>query len=112
MPKQREAIERVFQALADPTRRQVVERLGSGPATTLELAEPFAMSLPSFTQHLGVLADAGLVRSKKEGRVRTYALDPGTLEVVGGWLDEQRRLWELRLGQLDELLVNFSKEEQ
>ena len=69
----------MFQALADPTRRAVITRLGRGPAATSELARPFAMALPSFTQHLDVLERSGLVASHKEGRVRTYRLVPKRL---------------------------------
>jgi DNA-binding transcriptional ArsR family regulator len=103
-------LDQVFQALADPTRRQVVERLVSGPARTSSLAEPFDMALPSFTQHLGVLERAGLVRSTKRGRVRTYELAPGGLRAADAWLGEQRRLWERRLDQLDHLLTTLDKE--
>ncbi|GAA2911650.1 metalloregulator ArsR/SmtB family transcription factor [Streptosporangium fragile] len=104
-------LDQVFQALADPTRRKVIERLVSGPATTSELAKPFDMALPSFTQHLAVLERAGLVTSAKKGRVRTYRLTPGTLEVAGGWLAEQRRLWERRLDQLDHFLTTLKEQE-
>ena len=104
MPQQRLALDQVFQALADPTRRKVIERLVSGPASTSDLAEPFEMALPSFTQHLGVLERAGLVTSTKTGRVRTYRLAPAGLELADGWLAEQRRLWERRLDQLDSFL--------
>lgn len=97
-------LDQVFQALADPTRRKVIERLVSGSASTSELAEPFEMALPSFTQHLAVLERAGLVTSTKQGRVRTYRLAPAALEVADGWLAEQRRLWEQRLDQLDDFL--------
>ena len=109
MPKQRDAIDEVLHALADTTRRQVIERLVSGPASTSELAKPFDMSLPSFTQHLGVLERAGLVTSTKEGRVRTYRLAPTGLEMAGGWLAEQRRLWERRLDQLDAFVLNLKE---
>ena len=94
----------VFRALADPTRRKVLERLAKGPASVTELAEPFDMKLPSFIQHLSVLERAGLVTSTKRGRVRTYELVPAALGVADGWLAEQRRLWERRLDQLDDLL--------
>jgi len=110
MPKRLEGIDKVLHALAEPTRRRVVERLVSGPATTSELAQPFAMSLPSFTQHLGVLEDAGMVTSQKVGRVRTYQLAPAALEVVDGWLAEQRRLWERRLDQLDSFVLNLKEQ--
>ncbi len=111
MPKRTPRLDRVFHALADPTRRAVVERLGRGPRATLELAEPFEMALPSFTQHLDVLRDAGLVRSTKQGRVRTWELDPGPLATVRHWLDDQHDLWNRRLDQLDEFLLTL-KEKQ
>jgi DNA-binding transcriptional ArsR family regulator len=111
MPKRSDGIDGVLHALADPTRRRVVERLVSGPASTSELAEPFAMALPSFTQHLGVLERAGLVTSTKQGRVRTYRIARKALEVVDGWLAEQRRHWEQKLDQLDGLLLTI-KEQQ
>lgn len=104
-------LDRLFHALSDPTRRRVVERLGRGPATTSDLARPFAMALPSFTQHLTVLERSGLVTSRKEGRVRTYRLAPEPLREVEGWLAAQRALWTRRLDQLDELLYDL-KEEQ
>jgi len=110
MPKQEVELDQVFKALADPTRRKVVERLVSGPATTSELAEPFDMALPSFTQHLGVLERAGLVTSTKQGRVRTYALSPAALELADGWLADQRRRWERRLDQLDDLLTTLKEQ--
>lgn len=105
MPQQGVELDQVFKALADPTRRKVIERLVSGAASTSELAEPFDMALPSFTQHLAVLERAGLVTSTKAGRVRTYRLAPAALEFADGWLAEQRRLWERRLDQLDDMLV-------
>src|SRR5262245_15720971 len=89
----------VFQALADPTRRAVVERLSRGPTTTSELARPFPMALPSFLQHLDVLQRSGLVRSRKAGRVRTYELVPDVLRDAEAWLSGQRALWEQRLDQ-------------
>ena len=103
-------LDAVFQALADPTRRRVVERLGAGPATTSDLARPFAMALPSFTQHLAVLERAGLVTSDKRGRVRTYRLAPAPLDGVGTWLADQRALWERRLAQLDEVLITLKEQ--
>jgi DNA-binding transcriptional ArsR family regulator len=112
MPKRREDIDEVFHALSDATRRQVIERLVSGPASTSELARPFEMSLPSFTQHLGVLEDAGLVTSTKEGRVRTYRLAPAALELADGWLAEQRRIWEQRLDRFDAFVLDLKEQEQ
>ena len=109
MPQQTAELDEVFRALADPTRRTVIRRLASGSASTSQLAEPFAMALPSFTQHLSVLERAGLVSSTKTGRVRTYELVPAALDVADDWLTEQRRLWERRLGQLDEILTSLDR---
>ena len=104
MPNQSADLGRVFQALADPTRRAVLEKLSRGPAAMSELAQPFSMALPSFSQHLDVLEDCGLVRSSKEGRVRTYQLSPQSLRAAEGWLARQRTLWTRRLDQLDDYL--------
>ena len=101
MPNQSAALDRVFQALADPTRRAVLEQLSRGPKATTTLAEPFRMALPSFTQHLAVLEDCGLVRSRKAGRVRTYELAPQRLQRAEDWLARQRASWTARLDQLD-----------
>jgi len=104
MPKLLGPLDRMFQALADPTRRAVLERLGRGPATVSELAQPHAMSLPAFAQHLDVLEACGLVRSRKQGRVRTYRLQPRRLQQAERWLQAQRALWQRRLDQLDQFL--------
>lgn len=101
----------VFHALSDPTRRAVVERLCRGPASTSELARPFAMALPSFTQHMTVLEHAGLVASKKAGRVRTYRLTGDDLTTAESWLSHQRSRWERRLDQLDAFLIVNNKED-
>jgi DNA-binding transcriptional ArsR family regulator len=102
---------RLFQTLADPTRRAVVERLGQGPLATSELARPFAMALPSFVQHLAVLEDAGLVTSQKEGRVRTWRLTPQPLATAEDWLSTQRGVWERRLDQFDEYVRTLDRPE-
>ena len=91
----------VFHALANPTRRRVLERLSVGPATVSELAAPFDMQLPSFVQHLSVLEESRLVRSRKRGRVRTYELAPERLKVAEDWLSARRQLWEARLDEFD-----------
>jgi DNA-binding transcriptional ArsR family regulator len=91
----------VFHALSNPTRRKVLERLAAGPATVSALAARFDMQLPSFVQHLGVLEQSRLVKSKKQGRVRTYALAPERFTVVEDWLAARRRLWEARLDRFD-----------
>jgi DNA-binding transcriptional ArsR family regulator len=111
MAKQSTTLGRVFQALADPTRRAVLARLSTGPATTTELARPFKMALPSFLQHLGVLRRCGLVRSSKAGRVRTYRLAPEPLREAERWMADQRAAWERRLDQLDSYLLDLSKKE-
>ena len=98
------SLDAVFHALADPTRRAVLERLGRGPAAVGELHRPLRMTLPSLSQHLGVLERCGLVRSRKLGRVRTYRLAPKPLEHVEHWLVQQRTVWGARLDQLDALL--------
>jgi DNA-binding transcriptional ArsR family regulator len=109
MPKRTPSLDRVFRALADPTRRAVVERLGRGPHPTTTLAQGFRMALPSFTQHLDVLEEAGLVRSRKQGRVRTYELVPESVETARHWLDVQRDLWNTRLDQLDAHLLTLKE---
>jgi DNA-binding transcriptional ArsR family regulator len=95
-------ISRIFQALADPTRRAVVERLARGPASTTELAGPFDMALPSFAQHLAMLEKCGMVRSRKEGRVRRYHLAPKPLATAEDWMVAQRAIWNQRLDQLQD----------
>lgn len=91
---------KVFHALADPTRCAVVEKLSRGPASTTELARPFNMALPSFTQHLKVLEDAGLVASQKEGRTRLFKLTPKPMQDAEHWMAAQRAIWEQRLDRL------------
>lgn len=107
MPNQLDAI---FRGLADPTRLAVVERLSRGPAAVTELAKPFDMALPSFTQHLTVLEDCGLVTSHKSGRVRTYQLVPSSLNRADAWLNRQRAHWNRRLDQLDAELVSLARQ--
>ena len=90
----------VFCALADPTRRAIVAVLGRGPASVSVLAAPFAMALPSFMKHLGVLERSGLIRSAKVGRVRTCELRPKTLSQAERWMTEQRAMWEARTDRM------------
>ena len=106
-PGRPEPMDGLFRALADPTRRRVLERLSRGSASVGELAQPFPMALPSFVQHLGVLEGCGLVRSRKRGRVRTYELAPKRLRQAEDWLARQRALWERRLDQLDAYLLDL-----
>ena len=112
MPNQSTELSAVFQALADPTRRAVLQRLGRGPAAMSELAEPFDMALPSFSQHLDVLERSGLVRSHKSGRVRTYELSAKPLKTAENWLAKQRALWERRLDQLDSYLTTMKEQKR
>ncbi len=109
-PPRPAAIDGVFRALADPKRRDVLERLNAGPASVSDLAAPYRMALPSFVEHLKMLEGAGLVRSQKAGRVRTYELVPEQLLVVDDWLRRQRTLWEGRLDRLDAYLLAKKKE--
>src|SRR6516164_10512764 len=110
MPNQQIQLDSVFRALGDPTRRAVLSRLSQWPASVSELARPFDIALPSFTHHLGVLERCGLVRSRKAGRVRTYRLEPRPLKAAERWMAEQRALWERRLDQLDNYLLELKEE--
>ena len=103
-------LDTVFHALADPTRRAVVQRLVEGPAPVKELAAPFEMALPSFMKHIGVLEEAGLVTSKKQGRVRTCTLNPEKLKAAENWFAEQRAMWASRYDNLDNLLTTLNGE--
>lgn len=103
------SIDGVFRALADPTRRLVLERLSRGPESVSALARPFDMALPSFVEHLHVLEECGLVRSSKAGRVRTYRLVPKRLRQAEDWLSRQRAIWEQRLDQLDAYLMELKE---
>jgi DNA-binding transcriptional ArsR family regulator len=101
---QPEPVDRVFHALADPSRRLIVERLSEGPASVSELAEPLPMSLPAVLQHLQVLEGSGLVRSEKLGRVRTCRIEPAALRPLERWIGERRASWERRLDRLGDYL--------
>ena len=97
-------LDRTFAALSDPARRAMVERLVAGPATVTELALPLPMSLPAVMLHLKVLEEAGLVTSKKEGRVRTCRIDPEKLSMAERWVAERRAMWEQKLDRLGAFL--------
>lgn len=105
MLKHSESLDRVFLALADPTRRAMVERLTRGPASVSELAKPLKMSLPGVVQHLRLLEESGLVVSRKVGRVRTCRIEPKRLAFAQAWLEKQRQFWEARLDRLDAFLL-------
>jgi DNA-binding transcriptional ArsR family regulator len=107
VPNQLPSLDQVFHALADPTRRGMVERLVRGPASVSELsgAAPRAMSLPAVLQHLQVLEASGLVRSEKAGRVRTCRIEPDALRAAEAWVTGQRTAWETRLDRLGDYLA-------
>jgi DNA-binding transcriptional ArsR family regulator len=101
----------VFYALSNSTRRKVLEQLSAGPATVSELASPFDMKLPSFVQHLSVLEQSRLVKSKKRGRVRTYEIAPERFKVAEDWLTARRHLWEARLDRFDQYVRKLNAKE-
>jgi DNA-binding transcriptional ArsR family regulator len=101
-------LDSVFHALADPTRRAVIQRLSRGSATVSELAEPFDMALPSFVKHISVLEKSRLISSHKQGRVRTCRLEHKSLMVAERWLDELRAQWASRYDNLDTLLATLN----
>lgn len=105
-------VDSVFRALSDPTRRDVLERLASRPASTSELAARYDMALPSLIEHLRMLEGSGLVRSRKAGRTRTYELAPERMKIAEDWLGRQRKLWERRLDQLDSYLMKLKEESE
>jgi DNA-binding transcriptional ArsR family regulator len=105
------ALDSIFHALADPTRRAVIQRLGKGPATVSELAEPFDMALPSFMKHVGVLEGIGLIRSSKSGRIRTCMLERKKLAAAERWFADQREIWTSRYRNLDSLLEKLNGED-
>jgi DNA-binding transcriptional ArsR family regulator len=104
MLNQSTALDLMYQAFADPSRRAMVERLVRGPASVSELAKPLTMSLPAVVQHLQVLETSGLVRSEKIGRVRTCQIEPAALRPVEQWISARRSNWERRLDPLGEYL--------
>lgn len=106
MLKQDPALDGVFHALADPSRRSIVDRLSQGSASVSDLAGPLPMSLPAVLQHLQVLEDSGLVRSKKVGRVRTCTIEVAALRPAERWIHERRAGWERRLDRLGTYLVD------
>ncbi len=111
MPRTPANLDLTFQALADPTRRDMVERLARGHASVSELAQPYAMSLPAIVQHLAMLENSGLVRSEKVGRVRTFQVVPAALSLAEQWFDQRRMQWEQRLDRLGDHLKHFPEKE-
>jgi DNA-binding transcriptional ArsR family regulator len=104
MLNQNASLDLMFQALADPTRRQIVKRLSEGPASVSELAAPLPMSLPAVVQHLQVLEQSGLVTTQKVGRTRTCSLDTGSLSQVEKWINDRRLGWQKRFDRLGAFL--------
>jgi DNA-binding transcriptional ArsR family regulator len=104
MLNQSAALGKVFHALADPTRRMMVDRLSRGPASVGELAGPLSMSLAAVVQHLQVLEESGVIRTAKVGRVRTCRIGPAGLRVAEQWISQRRTLWESRLDRLGDYL--------
>ena len=96
----------LFQALSDPTRRAMIDRLSRGPASVSELAKPFDMSLPAVVQHLAALENSGLVTSQKVGRVRTVQIQPDALSQAEQWINDRRTLWVKRLDRLGDFLAS------
>lgn len=109
MDNKQTALDSVFRALADPTRRAVIQQLGRGSATVSELADPFEMALPSFMKHIAVLESSGLISTKKVGRVRTCKIKPKKLAAAETWINGQRALWEASLDRLAALVEEGSE---
>ncbi len=112
MGKYDPAIQEIFHALADPTRCAIVAALGQGPCTVSRLAEPFEMALPSLMKHLAVLERSGVVRSRKQGRIRTCELVPARLGQAEQWLAEQRVLWDARADRMVDFVETLHRQEQ
>jgi len=110
MASERSSLDTVFHALADPTRRAVLGRLGQGPATVTELAKPFPMALPSFLKHITVLEQSRLITCQKKGRVRTCTLDRNSLVQAERWFGELNAVWQSRYDNLDTLLQNLDEQ--
>ena len=110
MEQYSERLNGIFQALADPTRRAVLARLGRGPASISELAKPHGMALPSFMKHIRFLEGSGLIVTRKEGRVRTCTLEKMTFAVVESWLSTQRAIWEGRADRLEQFVTTTREE--
>ena len=100
------ALDRLFQALADPIRRDLVDRLGRGSASVKELAQPLPIALPSVLKHLRVLEMGGIVLSHKAGRVRTYRIEPLALARIEGWVAQRKAMWADRFDRLEQYLIN------
>lgn len=105
-------LDRTFSALADPTRRDILERLANGPATVSELAEPYGISLPGALKHIRILEGADLVATEKRGRTRECRLGPADMDAASDWIEHQRALWQHRFDRLDSYLARTTKGEE
>ena len=105
-------VDRAFAALSDPTRRAVLERLGRGSASISDLAAPFEMTLTGMKKHVGVLERAGLVATKKVGRVRTCKLGPSRLSAATAWIERYSQLWDARFDELDKVVEELKRNEK
>ncbi len=105
------ALDLAFQALSDPSRRAMVERLVHGPASVSELAKPLDMTLSAVVQHLSVLQASGLVRSHKSGRTRICSIEPKALQAAERWIAQRRSVWERRLDRLERYLAEAKAKE-
>ena len=110
MDQHTENLDAIFHSLADPTRRAIIARLGKGPASVTDLAKPFDMALPSFMKHIRQLEGSGLIRTQKEGLVRTCVIEKERFTTIEAWLKEQQALWESRLDRLEAFAMNAMKE--
>lgn len=110
MLRQQLAVDRVFHALGDPTRRAIIEKLSAGPISVSRLAKPLDMTLAAVVQHLQVLEASGLVETEKIGRVRTCRIEPKGFSVAERWINERRSLWERRFDRLGKLLGESNRE--
>jgi len=105
-------LDRTFAALADPTRRRMLEHLSRGDLCVTDLARPYSMSLPAVSKHLRVLEKAGLVRRRRRGRVHSVKLEAEPMKQANAWIEEYRKFWEGSLDRLDEYLQQLQKEEK
>jgi DNA-binding transcriptional ArsR family regulator len=106
---QYQELDRTFSALADPTRRDILERLAAGPASVTELAEPYGISLPGVLKHIRILERADLVATEKRGRTRECRLGPADMDDAYDWIEHQRALWQRRFDRLDSYLARTTK---
>jgi DNA-binding transcriptional ArsR family regulator len=111
MTNQSSSLDRVFQALSDPTRRAIVARLSRGAASVSELARPFAMAMPTLLQHLHVLEESRLIRTEKVGRVRTCEMEPAALGTAETWIAQQRAIWAGRLDRMEAYVADLHRKD-